>query len=147
MKNNSEALVKSFLATLVLVLSNKELINSPNDSSKLLLVGILSLLTLVYSADQIIDTFKNVFGESNDVDITLLQLKTQEIDIVSPLSPREKDVLYLMKDGLMNKEIARNLSVSEATIKNHVTSILRKLNATVRTEAVVKALKSGLVNV
>ena len=47
--------------------------------------------------------------------------------------------------GKMNKQIAKDLFISDATVKNHVTSVLRKLNATVRTEAVVIAIRQGLV--
>ena len=47
----------------------------------------------------------------------------------------------------MNKQIAAELDISEQTIKNHVTSILRKLNANARTEAVVVGIKQGLISV
>jgi two-component system response regulator DegU len=47
----------------------------------------------------------------------------------------------------LNKQIAVELGISEQTIKNHVTSILRKLNANARTEAVVLALKQGLITI
>ena len=47
----------------------------------------------------------------------------------------------------MNKQIAAELGISEQTIKNHVTSILRKLNANARTEAVVVAIKQGLIKI
>ena len=50
-----------------------------------------------------------------------------------------------MAQGWLNKQIATKLGISEQTIKNHVTSILRKLNAGARTEAVVVAIKQGLI--
>jgi len=62
-----------------------------------------------------------------------------------PLSPRELEVLGLMVDGHANKEIADLLSISEGTVKTHVVAILRKLDATDRTHAVVIALKRGIV--
>ncbi len=49
--------------------------------------------------------------------------------------------------GFLNKQIAGELGISEQTIKNHVTSILRKLNANARTEAVVVAIKQGLISI
>lgn len=52
-----------------------------------------------------------------------------------------------MAKGYLNKQIADVLSVSEQTIKNHVTSILRKLNVNARTEAVIVAIKKGLVSI
>jgi len=64
---------------------------------------------------------------------------------VSPLTPRETEILNLMAQGYLNKQIAASLSISEQTIKNHITSILRKLDANARTEAVVIAIKRGLV--
>ena len=52
-----------------------------------------------------------------------------------------------MAQGYLNKQIADALDVSEQTIKNHITSILRKLDANARTQAVVIAIKKGLVTV
>jgi len=68
-------------------------------------------------------------------------------DFVSPLSPRETEILSYMARGYLNKQIADTLSISEQTIKNHVTSILRKLDANARTQAVVTAIKRGLIKV
>jgi len=64
---------------------------------------------------------------------------------VSPLTPRETEILSYMAQGYFNKQIAVKLSISEQTIKNHITSILRKLDANARTEAVITALKRGLI--
>lgn len=61
------------------------------------------------------------------------------------LTPRELDVLRLLARGLQNKEIALELVISERTVKFHVSSILQKLNAGNRTEAVTIALQQGLV--
>ena len=64
---------------------------------------------------------------------------------VSPLTPRETEVLTYIARGNSNKQIAVVLSISEQTIKNHITSILRKLDANARTQAVVTAVKLGLI--
>jgi DNA-binding NarL/FixJ family response regulator len=64
---------------------------------------------------------------------------------VSPLTPRETEILTHMAQGHLNKQIASMLSISEQTIKNHITSILRKLDANARTQAVVTAIKLGLI--
>jgi len=62
------------------------------------------------------------------------------------LSPREKEVLEALAQGLSNKEIARQLCITEKTVKAHFSSIYRKLNVTTRSQAIVGAVKNGLVN-
>jgi DNA-binding NarL/FixJ family response regulator len=72
--------------------------------------------------------------------------KQQEVEnLISPLTTRETEIVECMSLGFANKQIAAKLKISEQTIKNHVTSILTKLDANARTEAVVKALKRGLI--
>ena len=61
------------------------------------------------------------------------------------LSPRELEVLRLIAQGNANKEIAAHLTLSEETVKRHVTSILAKLAANDRTHAVTIALKRGII--
>lgn len=63
---------------------------------------------------------------------------------LSYLSPREIEVLKLMIDALSNKQIARRLNVSEATVKTHVSTLIAKLGVHDRVGAVVKALRHGL---
>jgi DNA-binding CsgD family transcriptional regulator len=63
----------------------------------------------------------------------------------SPLTSRELELLVLVKKGFTNKQIAEALFVSERTVKFHITSILSKLFARTRTEAVDIALKRGLI--
>ena len=64
---------------------------------------------------------------------------------VEELTPREHEVLRLLAQGLQNKEIAAALFITERTVKFHISSILAKLNAGNRTEAVTIALQQGLV--
>jgi DNA-binding NarL/FixJ family response regulator len=61
------------------------------------------------------------------------------------LSPREMGVLGLMAEGLTNRQIATRLWISEATVKSHVSHILAKLGRTDRTQAIVFAMRAGLV--
>ena len=63
-----------------------------------------------------------------------------------PISSREAEVLELAAAGLSNKDIAGSLSVSNTTIKNHMTSILRKLDANDRTHAVTISLRKGWIS-
>ncbi|MFQ3536800.1 MAG: response regulator transcription factor [Aggregatilineales bacterium] len=62
-----------------------------------------------------------------------------------PLSPREMEVLRCVTRGLHNKAIAQELGISHQTVRNHITSILTKLNVRGRTQAAVYALKRGWV--
>lgn len=61
------------------------------------------------------------------------------------LTARETEVLNMMAEGLGNKEIASRLHLSEHTVKFHVSSVLSKLGAETRTEAVTRALREGLI--
>lgn len=76
-----------------------------------------------------------------------LSARTEAGAFISPLTPRETEILDYIAQGFLNKQIAVKLGISEQTIKNHVTSILRKLNANARTEAVVVAIKQGLITI
>lgn len=58
-------------------------------------------------------------------------------------TPRQEEVLYLLLDGYANKEIGRMLSLSDETVKNHVTAILRGFGVTTRTQAVLAANRHG----
>jgi len=70
--------------------------------------------------------------------------KTMET-IVAPLTSRETQILSYIADGNSNKQIAYILQISEQTIKNHVSNILRKLNANDRAHAVVLAIRHGWI--
>ena len=65
--------------------------------------------------------------------------------VLMPLSSREMDVLELIVRGASNKMIATNLGISQQTVKNHMSSIFRKLAVSDRTEAAVIALRRGWV--
>ncbi len=62
------------------------------------------------------------------------------------LSPREKEVLEALTAGLSNKEIALKLYITEKTVKAHFSSIYRKLNVSTRSQAIIGAVKNGLVH-
>jgi two-component system, NarL family, response regulator YdfI len=66
-------------------------------------------------------------------------------ELAEPLTPREREVLQMLASGLANKEIATRLTISEHTVKFHVASILGKLGAASRTEAVALGIRHGLV--
>ena len=64
-----------------------------------------------------------------------------------PLTPREMEVLEMLGEGLSNKLIAHRLSISDHTAKFHVNSILAKLGAGTRAEAVMRGIRAGLIKV
>ena len=93
-----------------------------------------SLTTRPKVAEQVLNQFQELYWQ------------TKAEAFISPLTPRETEILKYIAQGYLNKQIAAELDISEQTIKNHVTSILRKLNANARTEAVVVAIKQGLIS-
>ena len=68
-----------------------------------------------------------------------------EEPLAEPLTPREREVLALVAEGLPNKAIAEELGISDQTVKFHVASIVGKLGAANRTEAVRRAVRRGLI--
>jgi DNA-binding NarL/FixJ family response regulator len=67
--------------------------------------------------------------------------------IFAPLSPREVEILDNIAKGMTNKQVAYALTISEQTVKNHMSSILRKLSVNDRTQAVVYAMKQGWIKI
>lgn len=66
-------------------------------------------------------------------------------DALATLSERELEVVRLVAEGLSNKEISSRLSLSDKTVKNHISHILAKMNLTARTQVAVYAIRAGLV--
>lgn len=64
-----------------------------------------------------------------------------------PLTDRESEVLQALADGLSDREIAERFHISSTTVRSHVTSVLAKLQATSRLQALVLAVRSGLVSI
>jgi two-component system response regulator DegU len=91
-----------------------------------------SLMTRPRVARHVLDQFRGL-------------TKTLE-GVAAPLTKRETEILTYVAEGNSNKEIAHILSISEQTIKNHVSAILRKLNANDRAHAVALALHSGWIS-
>jgi two-component system nitrate/nitrite response regulator NarL len=74
-------------------------------------------------------------------------LATRAAPPAADLTPREVEVLALLAEGLANRAIAQRLAISEHTVKFHLNAILGKLGAQSRTEAVVLAIRLGLITV
>ena len=83
-------------------------------------------------------------GEAADVVLVPPQPSAQ-LDLDAALTPREREVLELMAEGASNKMIARALGISVHTAKFHVGSVIDKLDATGRTDAVAQAARLGVI--
>ncbi len=66
---------------------------------------------------------------------------------VKALTKRELEVLVLVSEGMFNKEIADKLSISERTVKNHISSIFKKIDVADRTQAAVFAIRNNLIHI
>jgi two-component system, NarL family, response regulator YdfI len=73
------------------------------------------------------------------------QLLEVEDELSDEITSRETDVLRMLAEGLVNKDIAARLGISEHTVKFHISSILDKLGASTRTEAVMLGIRRGLI--
>ena len=83
--------------------------------------------------------------------IPLLNSRMLERDIekekINLLTRRELEVLKLLSVGLYNKEIGKKLDISERTVKNHISSIFKKIDVTDRTQAAVFSIRNKLINI
>ena len=79
--------------------------------------------------------------------LELYNKEEKEDDGANVLSAREYEVLRLIAEGLFNKEIAYKLSISEKTVKNHVSNIFKKIGVSDRTQAAVYAIKNNIVDI
>ncbi len=95
-----------------------------------------SLMTQPQVAGHILKRFNDSFSKGEVIE-----------DVMAPLTHRETQVLNHIAEGNSNKQIAHILDISEQTIKNHVSSILRKLNANDRAHAAVLAIRHGWISV
>ena len=93
-----------------------------------------NVLSRPFVASKVLDQFRE-----------LATLDEASNTVFSPLTPREVEILDCVARGNSNKEIARLLSISDQTVKNHITSILRKLAVNDRTQAVIYALRHGWI--
>ncbi len=141
------------------------LTSNPNDTQlfQALKAQAAAYMNKEITADQLVDTIRRVARGEHPINESLttrpnvanqvlqqfqeLLWRSEDKAFISPLTPRETEILNYIAQGYLNKQIAVELDISEQTIKNHVTSILRKLNANVRTEAVVIGIKQGLISI
>ena len=140
------------------------LTSNPDDAQlfQALKAQAVAYLSKEVTAKELVDTIRRVARGEHPINESLtsrpklaeqvlrqfqeLSLRSETEGFIAPLTPREMQILNYIAQGYLNKQIAAELDISEQTIKNHVTSILRKLNANARTEAVVVAIKQGLIS-
>jgi DNA-binding NarL/FixJ family response regulator len=113
--------------------------------NRMMRAGAGGLLRRDASSEQVVQAIKSVAAGLTIFDSALMPQHSDDDSVLEPLTPREIEVLRLLADGLANREIASRLSISEHTIKFHIRSILGKLGASSRTEAVSRGLRSGLI--
>jgi DNA-binding NarL/FixJ family response regulator len=109
--------------------------------------GAISYLQKTATAEQVIVTVRDAAAGTARLNPILLSRLTQAIhrppapDPLSPLSPRERDVLELIARGQSNRQIARELGIGEQTVKTHVSNILTKLDLQDRVQVAIFALR------
>lgn len=96
---------------------------------------------------KLIDEFRRLSEQEEMFERPLINEDSVSVDptLIDSLTRREREVLQLMAEGKSNRAIGEFLFISEKTVKNHVSSILQKLNVQDRTQAVVISIKNGWV--
>jgi DNA-binding NarL/FixJ family response regulator len=112
--------------------------------------GALGYLLKDTPATQLIETIRRVhagevFIQPEIASRALRELVRPQATTIEPLSEREREVLVRLAQGFSNRDIAQQLTITEGTVKNHVSNILAKLQAENRTQAADIARRRGLV--
>lgn len=121
---------------------------------KALELGALGYILKDADASALIEAVRSVYGGQTYIQPVMARelvneykrIKSGADDPKNQLTEREKEVLKLLSKGMLNKEIASALFISEKTVKNHISSIFRKLNVQDRTQAAVYAIKNRIVD-
>jgi two-component system NarL family response regulator len=114
------------------------------DIRRALNAGVAAYLTKDVLHDELLKAIRAVHGGEKYLPATVAALASEDNN--PELSAREIQVLELIVQGLANKQIAYQLSIAEHTVKNHVKSILSKLEVQDRTQAATAAIQRGIVH-
>ena len=104
-----------------------------------------AMLSREASAEQIVHAIRAAAAGLLTFESSMIARPDPADELIAELTPREMQVLQLLAEGLVNRDIAERLNISEHTIKFHIGSILGKLQVSSRTEAVTRGLRSGLI--
>jgi NarL family two-component system response regulator LiaR len=111
--------------------------------------GAISYLMKDVHSDKLAETIREARRGRSTIDSAAAQALVASTGEETPkgeaLTPRERDILVMLTEGKTNKEIAKQLSLSDGTVRFHVSNILSKMGVSNRTEAVSFALQQGLV--
>jgi DNA-binding NarL/FixJ family response regulator len=114
--------------------------------------GASAFLTKESSLQEVVDTVVKTAGGDVTFSTGIAEAILQELTrsttsghVDSPLTPREEEILQLIADGCSTSEVAEQLYISAKTVKNHLASIYAKLDARDRTQAVLSAVRIGIV--
>jgi len=120
--------------------------------SRFLKVGVRAILARESDADDIVAAIYAAYrgqvllsAEAAQSLAAIFGDEPEEAAMVEEISAREAEVLRLLAEGFANKDVARRLGISEHTVKFHISSILEKLGAATRTEAVTLGIRRGLI--
>ena len=112
--------------------------------------GAISYLMKNVSVDELAEAVRKAYAGQPTLAMeatqALIAATRRPPEVGHDLSEREREVLVLMVDGLNNREIADRLTISNSTVKNHVSNIFSKLGTTSRTQAVAMAVERKIVN-
>ncbi len=115
-----------------------------NDILQAVKAGARGYLSKSIERDELLDAIRNIAAGKRYFPAAICLLLDQGLSRPD-LSGRETEVLTLIVEGSSNKEIADRLSLAEITVKQHVSSILRKLNVQDRTQSAIAAIERGLI--
>lgn len=132
---------ESFAARIV-VLSNYQ---GSEDIYRAIRAGAAAYLTKDASGDEVITAIENVHRGQRYFSRIALDRLAERMPAFE-LTPREKEVLACITDGLSNREIAERLTIAEKTVRIHVSSLLEKMGVRDRTQATILALQRGIVH-
>lgn len=124
------------------------LVSSPEDAAHALRQGAEGILGRDTDGERLLATLGALTRGLAVLEPAFLSTPQPDPDLDvdhEPLTPRERDVLGLLAEGMSNKAIAKRLRISDHTVKFHLNTVLSKLGATSRTEAVTKAVRAGLL--